>query len=45
MTDEPKSNNGNNVPKPNVPDQTRGQNPTSPPQKPAVPSPTVKTKK
>jgi hypothetical protein len=45
MTDKPKQNNGNNIQKPNVPDQTRGQNPYSPPQKPVAPPPPIKPKK
>lgn len=48
MTEKPKSNNGNNIQKPNIPDQTRGQNPYSAPQKPIAPTPpaqTVKPKK
>jgi len=41
MTDKPKSNNGNNIQKPSVPDQTRGKNPSSSPQKPLAPTPPV----
>jgi hypothetical protein len=46
MTKEPKSN-GSNIQKPKFPDQTRGQNPHTPPQKPTPPPPpqTSKPKK
>lgn len=48
MIDKQKSNHGNNnIQKPNSPDQTRGQNPYSAPQKPTAPTPpnTAKPKK
>lgn len=44
MTDKPKPNQGGNIQKPNVPNQTRGQNPTSAPPKPAMPTPLIKPK-
>ncbi len=49
MSNNPKSNNGGDVTKPNLPGQTRGQNPYSAPQKPVTPTPpstqTAKPKK
>ena len=39
MSDKPKSNKGNNIQKPNFPDQKRGQTPSAPPQKPKMPTP------
>ena len=45
MTDKSNSNNGSSVQKPNVPDKTRGQNPSSSPQKPVTPTPPIKPKK
>jgi hypothetical protein len=44
MTDKPKTNQGSNIQKPNVPDQTRGQSPTLAPPKPSMPAPLVKPK-
>jgi len=45
MTDKPNSNTGNNVQKPNIPDQTRGQNPNSAPPKPNAPTASPQTTK